>query len=138
MRGHALAALDLAGVDAARPLGRRVGPHLVERPDEVDRRGPGLHEGAVRGIEVFPPLRRERVAVGGRDADCRRASHDHRANSVGDLGGVAAAHLDLLERQPALVEEDDGIVLEPDDPLRSEQRPAARRTWACTRRNGRR
>ena len=133
VRRHPAAALDLVGVQLSRVLVRRLVLHHIERPREIDRRRPRAAQHFVRRDRILAVRNGERVAVGGRDADCRRAAHDHRANGVGDLGSVAAAHLDLLERQPALVEEDDGIVLEPDDPLRSEQRPAARRTWACAR-----
>ena len=63
------------------------------------------------------PRRRERVAVGGRDADRRRAADASVADRVRDLRRRAALELDLLVGKPPLVEEDDAVRLEPDDLL---------------------
>ena len=65
--------------------------------------------------------RRKRVAVGSRNADRGRTANDHGSNCIGNLGRRTAFDLDLFEWKPALVEEDDAIVLEPEDPLRLEQ-----------------
>ena len=118
--GHAPAALDLVGVDRARVLGRRIAAHLVERPAEIDRRRPRLAQHPIGLGQVLPTRGRERIAVGGGDPDRRRAAHHHRPDRVGHLGRRAALDVDLLERQEALVEEDDAVVLEAQDPLRLE------------------
>ena len=107
MRAHALAALDLRLVQGARPLGRRVVAHLLERPDEVDGRRPRLGEDAVRRVQILAARRRERVPVRRGDADRRSAAHRERPDRVGHLGGGLAAELDFLVRKPALVEQDD-------------------------------
>jgi hypothetical protein len=59
----------------------------------------------------------ERVPHRGGDPDSRRPAHGQGADRLGYLGGRAALQLDDLGRQPALVEQDDTVVLEPDDVL---------------------
>jgi len=68
--------------------------------------------------------RGERVPVGGRDADRRRAAHRQRPDRLGDLGRRAALELDFLGGQPPLVEDDDPIGLQPHDPLGLQPRHA--------------
>ena len=120
MLPHPPAALDLVCVDPLGALARRVVAHRVERPAEVDRRRPRRREHLGRGVEVVPALGGERHAVGGRSADRRRAAHGEHADRLRELGGRRAAKVDLLVGQPTLVEDDDGVVLEPDDPVRFE------------------
>ena len=93
-------------------------PHLGERPREVDRRRPGGHEHGRGGVEVLTVLRSERVA---------HAPPPHRSHGAprtasmriasATSAGRSALQLDDLVGQTALVEEDDTVVLEPDDVL---------------------
>ena len=55
---HRDAARDLVLVDPPRALGRRVGPHLVERPAEVDGRRARGGERLVGGVDVLRPASR--------------------------------------------------------------------------------
>ena len=87
MRRHLAAALDLVAVDRLRVLARGIGAHLVERPAEVDGRRPRRAQHALGLDEVLAAGRCEGIAVGGRDADRRRAANDHRPDRIGDLGG---------------------------------------------------
>ena len=115
VRGHAPAAVDLSLVERTRPRRRGVVPHRVERPDEVRGRRPGGRENRVRGVEVLTARGSEREAVGAGDADRRRPADHHVPDRGGDLSRGAAAHLDLLLREPALVEQNDRAVLEAGD-----------------------
>ena len=96
VRGHRTAAGDLVAMDPARPLGRGVGAHLVERPGEVDGGRARLAQHAVGRLQVLAGRRRERVAVGGGDPDRGRAAHDHRPDRVATSAGRAAFDLDLF------------------------------------------
>ena len=71
-------------------------------------------------VQVLPGLGRQREPVRGRDADRRRAANRHLADRLGDLRRGAALELDLLGRQPTLVEEDDlrAVLLVPNDVVR--------------------
>jgi hypothetical protein len=111
---HPAATLDLVAMDGARSLGRRAGSpaHLVERPREIHRRRPGGEQDLGGLVEVVAVCRSERIAVGGRDTDCRSATHHQRADGVGYLRNGSALDLDLLVGKPALVEEDDAVVFE--------------------------
>ena len=64
--------------------------------------------------------RRERQAVRGGNADRRRAAHGQRPDRLCELRRIGAAELDHLVGQAPLVEDDDRVVLEPDDPVRLE------------------
>jgi hypothetical protein len=59
----------------------------------------------------------ERVPHRGGNPDGRRPAHRQGADRLGHLGGGAALELDHLGGQAALVEQDDAVVLEPDDVL---------------------
>ena len=111
---------DLVLVDPPRALGGRIGPHLVERPAEVHRRRPRRGERLVGGVEVVALPGGERQAVRGGDADRRRAAHRERPDRLGELRRIGAAELDHLVREPPLIEDDDRVVLEPDDAVRLE------------------
>jgi hypothetical protein len=86
----------------------------------------------VGSLHVLSARRGKRDPVRGRDTDCRRAPDDHRADRVRHLGRSAARDVDLFERQPPLVEEDDAVVLEPQDPLRLEHARRRARGPAAT------
>ena len=90
MSRHAPAALDLVGVNAAGMLVRRVVVHLVERPGEVDGGRAGRAQDAIGFDEVVALRSRERVAVGGGNADRRRAADDHRLDRIRERAGVTA------------------------------------------------
>ena len=64
--------------------------------------------------------RRERQAVRGGDADRGRAADGQRSDRLGELRRIGAAELDHLVREPPLIEDDDRVVLEPDDAVRLE------------------
>ena len=117
VRAHPPAALDLLRVDPPGALAGRVATHLVERPAEVDGRRSRRRERLVGLVEIGAARGGERHPVGGGDADRGRAAHREHPDRVGELRRVTAAELAQLVRQPALVEDDDGVVLEPDDPL---------------------
>ena len=130
MRGHAPAAVDLARVDRAGMVRRRIVPHLVERPGEVDCGRPRGTEDGVGRSQIVPVYRGECEPVRRRHPDRGSATDDHRPDRLGDLGGGPAAHLDDLVRQPALVEQDDGVLLEARDLFRFEHRRDASRSGA--------
>jgi hypothetical protein len=109
--GHPPATLDLVVVQCSGPLRRRVVPHPVERPDQVDGSRARTRQHLVGGIEVLRALGRQRVPVGSCDADRRRAAHSKRPNRLGDLRRRPAAKLDLLVWKPTLVEEDHCVIL---------------------------
>src|SRR5262249_33513918 len=118
VRRHPAATPDLLPVDLARTRGGggRSTP-FAERPHGGDRCRPGAGEPSFSLVEVFAERRRERVAVGGGNADRRRASDGQRANRVGHVGGGTARELDLLVGESPLVEKNDAILLEADDSL---------------------
>ena len=118
MGTHALAPINFRYVQRASPLGRRVVVHLLERPDEVHRRRARSGEDSVGGVEVLAALGRERVAVRRGHADGRRAAHGERADRLRHLRRGRAPKLDLLVREPALVEQDDSARLQAEDLLR--------------------
>ena len=109
---HRAARRHVLAVDGAR-LGRerrRVAGrsrHPVERPCEVHRGGARAPQPRDPLVDVAPAGRREDDAVGRRDPDGRRAAHRERLDRHGDVLDAAQAHVLLLERQPALVEQDD-------------------------------
>jgi len=76
----------------------------------------------LRLFEIVLARNSERVAVRRRDPDRRCSADRHRANRVGNLGRRTADELDVVVRQPALVEQDNAILLEADDPLRLQRR----------------
>ena len=119
---HPAAALHLSLVDAARPLRRRVGQHLVECPAQVHRGGARGSQRLVRDGDVLPLRSGESQPVRRGDPDRGSPAHGERADRVGHLGGGVAAPLHLAPGQQALVEDDDGVVLEPDDLLGPEGR----------------
>jgi len=121
--GHAVAALDLLGMDLAGPLGR-VGRrlHLREGPGEVRRGRASRDEDVRRRAEILTARRRERVAVGPCDSDRRSAADRERTDRLRDVCGRPALELDLLPGQPPLVEEDDAVLLEAEDLLGPEVR----------------
>ncbi len=63
--------------------------------------------------------RRDGVAVRRGDPDRRRSPHRQGPDRLGDVRRRAAFELDLLVWKPALVEEDDAVLLEPQDLGRS-------------------
>jgi hypothetical protein len=138
VRGHRPAPRDLVPMDRARVLGRRVAAHLVERPREIDGGRPRGAQYAVGLVDVLSVRGRMRDPVRGCDADRRRAADHHRADRVGELDRRATGHLDLLVRQPALIEQHDTVVLEPQDPFGIERHGvatarAARTPSSCAR-----
>ena len=68
----------------------------------------------------MPSRRSKRNSVRGRDADRRGATHCERLDRIGELRCIVAAELDHLVGEPPLVEDDNGVVLEPDDAFRFE------------------
>ena len=101
-----------------RPASRRA-PSGGSRPSDATtresrrrRRGPGPAPAAsARPYAAATPI-----------AGAPRTASD--PDRLGELGGVGAAELDHLVGKPPLVEDDDGVVLEPDDAVRLEV-PAA-------------
>src|SRR5450756_2185049 len=128
----AQAALDVvfedrlrAGEQQGRAGGRRLvarspdEPHLVHGPAQVDGGGPrgqqaarGLLERGPKGVRVAGARGggrggRERQPAGRRDADGRGAAHRHIGDARGDLLPGMAAHVALLARERALVDQHD-------------------------------
>ena len=106
MGTHALAPVDLAQVQVAGAGRGGIRTHLLERPDEVDCGRTRLGEDAVGGVEVLPTLRRQGVSIRSGDADRGCTANGQRADRVGHLRGGLAAELDLLVREPALIQQD--------------------------------
>ena len=100
-----------------RALGSRIVAHLVERPAEVHRRGTRGGQDVVRRVEVLAATRGERETVRGSDADRRRTADGERPDRLCDLGCGPAPQVDLLVRQPTLVEDYHRVALEADDAL---------------------
>ena len=133
VRAHPPAALDLVRVDllgALRESGRlRI---CVERPAQVDRSRARRGERLGRDVEVLPALAASAspyaaampIAGAPRTASTRIASATSAA--------VSQRSSTSSSGQPPLVEHDDGVVLEPDDPLRIEL--AAAHADDCTER----
>ncbi len=86
-------------------------------PRRIARRAYGSRLGA---------FRRQREADRGDLADRRRAADDHLADRPGDLGGGLAGDLDELVGEPALVDEDEAIRLEPERGPEAGRDPGAR------------
>ena len=122
VRGHAPAAVDLFAVERARPLGvgsSRSCASAQTRFTAVGREAASTRSAATRSS---PRSAASASPYAGGDADRGRAANDHRADRVGDLGRRRAFELDLLVRQPPLVEQDDrgDRLVEPDDAFRFE------------------
>src|SRR5215211_3451675 len=80
------------------------------------------------------PRRRERVAVGGSNPDRRSPADGQLTNGLGDLARRAQLELDFVAREPPLVENDDAVLLQPDDVLRPEVDGTAAETRSHARR----
>ncbi len=107
------------GFAGLRPLGERPF-HAFDRPEEIHRRRPrrrhhvaGLLEldGELLGAFGAAALHAERDAHRRRDADGRRAADHHRANGLRHLLRRAAANVDFLAGQLALIDHDDRVAL---------------------------
>ena len=115
---HAPAAFDLLVVELSSARGGVDGrPHLLQRPNQVGRRGTRGCEHRERLVEVLPARGRNRIAVGSRDPDRGRATYRQPVDGLRDLGRRAADELDLLVREPALVEQHDSIAFQAQDPV---------------------
>ena len=90
-------------------IGARQTP--IERPLQIHRGRPRLAQHVGGLLEVRVRLRGERHAVGGGDADGRRATHLHAPNGVGHLFGGAADHEGGLVWQARLVEQHEGVLV---------------------------
>ena len=119
--GHAPAALHFFRVDLPRALRGRIISHPIERPREVDGGGSRRPQHAIRLVEVMAELGRQRVAVGGGDADRRRAANSKRPDRLGHLRRAPALELHLFAGKSPLVEQDDAFVFQPDDLLRKQR-----------------
>ena len=137
MLAHPPAALDLLTVELARPLGEIPvrPPELVDRAREVDGSGASALESPSGFVQILPARSGERIAVRGGDPNRWSAADGEGADRFRDLGSRAALELYLLAREPALVEEDDPVVLEAHDLLGREiascSRLARRRRPKC-------
>src|SRR5690625_239811 len=91
------------------------GPHAVERPEQVDRRGAGIGQlleiGGQGGLPAFPRLAGgaglagcQGHAVGGSNVDGRRAPHHQVADGVRHLAGGVQRYIALLGGQQPLVQ----------------------------------
>ena len=89
--------------------------HFVERPGEVDCSRTRCEQRAGGLVEVLADRGGQGVAVGGGNADRRRAANRQVPNRLGNLRGRLALELDLLVGKPALVEENDAVAFEAED-----------------------
>jgi len=88
--------------------------HARDGPTQVDGRRPGLFQIGEKPVEAFLPgrLRLGRfaggqiAAVGGRDANGRRAANHHGLQGIDGVGGVATHEIFLAVRQKTLVEQE--------------------------------
>jgi len=93
--------------------------HRIQRPAQVDGGGAGLVEFFPYGIEVSIRgvfRHRDGNAVGGGDADQRRAAYPHVADCIGDIGDGFQCYDTEFMRQPALVDDVNGatVFVQPD------------------------
>ena len=118
--GHPPAALDLLLVERERPRRERgrallAAAHLGDRPGQVhSRRARGEQDGGGL-VQVVAAGRRERVAVGGRDPDGRRAADRQLADRISHVGRRVAFQIGDVAGKPALVEQHDRFGVEADD-----------------------
>ena len=110
-------------MDPLRALARRVVPHRVERPAEVDRGWPRRGERLDCGVEVLTLLAASAMPYAAATPMRARRAGEH-PDRLGHLHRGKAPELDLRVGQAALVEDDDGVVLEADDLVRRELRHA--------------
>jgi hypothetical protein len=125
MQPHGNAPVDLGTVQLACPAGESGGirSSLLHERDgvrEVHRRGARGEQDFGSVVEVVSPRGRQRVAHGRGNADRGGPAYREHANRVGDLARVVAVQLDDLAGKPALVEDDDAVVLESQDLLGSQ------------------
>jgi hypothetical protein len=83
--------------------------HARQRPMQVHRRRPrraSVSQACCSAFVAGAFLQRQRHAVGGGDADQRRAAHQHGADGVGGVGEGAQVPRGVLVRQQRLVEDD--------------------------------
>jgi hypothetical protein len=92
--------------------------HAVDGPEEIHRRGARSGQTGADPLELGRKLRRcgglraqdaEGDAVSGRNADGRRAAHDHGDNHVGNLLVGGGEHIALLEGELRLIDETDAF-----------------------------
>jgi hypothetical protein len=104
------------GVSGAKPAKQLL--HAVDGPEQVHRRGPRSRQPRADlfelGLEFFGRFRgglgrAQRNAVGRRNANGRRAAHDHGDNHLGHLLIVGGEYVALFEREPGLVDEADAF-----------------------------
>ena len=88
-------------------------PHPLQRPEEIDRGGPGGSEPFDRRFQIGQQTvegggaalaRGQRDTEGGGDADGGRAPHDQRADGVGHVLPAPVLALHFLRGQAALVQ----------------------------------
>ena len=104
---------------AARLVALEAAGHAGDGPEEVHRRGPRAAQERADALEVRAQRRAfqdraadsERDAERGRHADGRRAAHGHVADGRRDRVLVGRAQVDLFERQEALVEHQQAVLL---------------------------
>lgn len=114
MLAHAVAAFDLLVVELTGSRGGIGGvTHLSERPGQVHSCRPGRKQHRGSGVQILTTRRGEGIPVRRGDADRRRAPHRHAPDRLGDFSSRTAFELDLLVGKAALVEQDDAVVLEP-------------------------
>ena len=85
---HRDASCYLVLVDPPGALGRRICPHLVERPAEVHGRRARRRERFVGGVDVVSSRRRERQAVRRGNADRGRAADGQRSDRSCQLSRI--------------------------------------------------
>jgi hypothetical protein len=90
--------------------------HAVDGPEQVDRRGTGRRQRGADGLHLpveilFASAERAQCHSHGRGyADCRRAADNHIPDRRRHFFVSAARHVRFFQRQPCLVDHDDGPV----------------------------
>ncbi|MNT15904.1 hypothetical protein D3C72_1509840 [compost metagenome] len=87
--------------------------HAVQGPEQIDRGRPGLGQRLEVGLQRLAPVATrgdtgagtQYHAIGGADADGRRAAHHHLADGLGHAFCGVVGQPDFLGRQQALVEQ---------------------------------
>ena len=90
--------------------------HAVDGPEKIDRGGTGSRQPGANLVELGGKLPRrggfgaqcaQGDAVGGRDADGRRATHHHGDDDLGNLFIGGGENVALLQGEPGLIDETD-------------------------------
>ena len=121
-------------------LGREEFLHAVDGPEEIDRGGASAGQAGADFLELGREvgrgcgpglLRAKGHAVGGGDANSRRAAHNHGDDDVGHLVDVGGEHVALFKGKLGLIDEADAIGGPAECGNHTEFSVNVRRVWEC-------